>query len=73
MNQVLAKMKPLAINCLMLKFKIHLEVAGVVVGLIVNMFHYMFSYATEFISLSSTNYQSVWWKLFHSLSAGQMY
>ena len=29
----------------------------------------MLLYATQFISLSSTNYQAVWWKLFHSTDA----
>ena len=29
----------------------------------------MLLYATQFISLSSTNYQAVWWKLFHSPDA----
>ena len=29
----------------------------------------MLLYATQFISLSSTNYQTVWWKLFHSPNA----
>ena len=51
------------------KFKIPLEAAGVVVAQIVDEFHDMLLYATQFISLSSTNYQAVWWKLFHSPNA----
>ena len=45
-----------------------MEVAGVVVAQIVDEFRDML-YATQFISLSSTNYQTVWWKLFHSPNA----
>jgi len=39
------------------------------VGLIVEEFRDMLSYATQFIPLSSTNYQMVWWRLFHSPNA----
>ena len=58
-----------AIGRLCSKFKIPLEAAGVVVAQIVDEFHDMLLYATQFISLSSTNYQAVWWKLFHSPNA----
>lgn len=53
----------------MSKQSIPLEATGVVVGLIVEKFRDMLSYATQFISLSSTNYQMVWWRLFHSPNA----
>ena len=36
---------------------------------ILEEFYDILLYATQFISLSSTNYQTVWWKLFHSPSA----
>ena len=52
-----------AISCLPLKFMVPLEAPGVVGEMIVDEFHDMSSYATRFISLSSTNYQAVWWKL----------
>ncbi len=50
------------------KFKIPPE-AAVIVTQIVDEFHDTLLYATQFISLSSTNYQAVWWKLFHSPNA----
>jgi len=58
-----------AINCLTSKFKVPLEATGVIVELIVDEFRDMLSHATQFISLSSTNYQMVWWRLFHSPNA----
>ena len=58
-----------AIGRLCSKFKISLEVAGVVVAQIVNEFSDMLLYATQFISLSSRHYQAVWWTLFHSPNA----
>ena len=58
-----------AINRLISKFKVPLEVSGVVVAKVADEFHGMLLYATQFISLSSTNYQAVWWKLFHSADA----
>ena len=58
-----------AIDCLISKFKVPLEVSGVVVAKVVDEFRDMLLYATQFISLSSTNYQAVWWKLFHSPDA----
>ena len=59
----------LAINCSSSKFKTPLEAAGGAVVQTVDEFHDMLLYATQFISLSSTNYQTVWWKLFHSPNA----
>ncbi len=38
-------------------------------GLKLGEFHEMLLYATQFISLSSTTYQTVWWKLFQSPTA----
>ncbi len=58
-----------AINHLGLKFKIPLVASGVVVASILQEFQDIILYATEFISLSSTNYQTVWWKIFHSPNA----
>ena len=52
-----------AIDRLISKFEVPLEVSGVVVAKVVDKF---LSYTTQFISLSSTNYQAVWWKPFHS-------
>ena len=48
-----------AINRLDLKFKIPLEACGVVVTQILDEFHDILFYATQFISMSSTNYQTV--------------
>ena len=58
-----------AIDRLISKFNVPLEVSGVVVAKVVDEFRDMLLYATQFISLSSTNYQAVWWKLFHSPDA----
>ena len=58
-----------AINRLGLKFKIPLRACGVVVTQILDEFHDTLFYATQFISLSSTNYQTVLWKLFHCHNA----
>lgn len=58
-----------AINHLISKFKVPLEASGVVVAKVVDEFCNMLLYATQFISLSSTNYEAVWWKLFHSPDA----
>ena len=51
------------------KFTIPLEAAGVEIGKIIDEFRDMLSYALQFISLSSTHYLTVWWKLFHSPSS----
>ena len=59
----------LAVGRLSLKFEVPLETAGVVLAQIVDEFKDMLLYATQFISLSSNNYQAVWWKLFHSPNA----
>lgn len=50
-----------AISHLSSKLMVPLEAAGVV-GLFVDAYRDM-SYATQFIALSSCNYQAVWWKL----------
>ena len=36
---------------------------------ILDEFHDILFYATQFISMSSTNYQTVWWKVFHCPNA----
>ena len=56
-------------NRLTSKFNIPLEHTGANVDSIVDEFFEMLQYATQFISLSSSTYQAVWWKLFHSPDA----
>ena len=46
------------------RFRIPLEAVGAVLFM-ENFKKSYHNYATQFISLSSTNYQAVWWKLFH--------
>lgn len=55
-----------AVNRLTSRFKVPLEATGVEISDILGEFREMLVYATQFISLSSTNYQVVWWKIFHS-------
>ena len=47
------------ISRLISKFKVPLEVSGVVVAKVADEFHGMLLYATQLISLSSSNYQAV--------------
>lgn len=58
-----------AIARLTSKFKLPLESAGAVVANVGDEFCDLLHYAIQFISLSSTSYQVVWWKLFHSPNA----
>lgn len=58
-----------SISRLSSRFKEPLEAAGVQIMLIADEFREVLLYATQFISLSTTNYQEVWWKLFNSPSA----
>ena len=58
-----------AIARLTSKFKVPLESAGAVVANVGDEFCDLLQYAIQFISLSSTSYQVVWWKLFHSPNA----
>ena len=46
-----------------------MESAGAVVANVGDEFCDLLQYAIQFISLSSTSYQVVWWKLFHSPTA----
>ena len=55
-----------AIVRLYTKFSTPLGSAGIEVGLITTEFNDMLAYADQFISLPTTSYQCVWWKLFHS-------
>ena len=66
-NQVKAMSKQF--HHLISKFKVPHEVSGVVVAKVVDEFRGMLLYTTQFVSLSSTKYQAVWWKLFHSPDA----
>lgn len=58
-----------AIARLTSKFKVPLESAGAVVANVGDEFSDLLQYAIQFISLSSTSYHVVWWKLFHSPNA----
>ncbi len=55
-----------AIDRLVERFRIPLEKAGAEVSEIPSEFEAIVSYATQFISLSTMDYQSVWWRLFHA-------
>ena len=55
-----------AIDRLVARFQFPLESAGADVGLIKGKFESVLSYAVHFISLTTTDYQSVWWRIFHS-------
>ena len=58
-----------AIDRLGVRFKSPLESAGVDVDCLREEFHELISYATQFISVSTMDYQSVWWRLFHAPTA----
>lgn len=51
------------------RFKVPLEAAGAQIILMVEEFREILLYATQFISLSTTNYQEVWWKIFQCPNA----
>ena len=53
------------INRLVTRFKIPLQGSGAVIEEIDKEFGEMIEYAVNFISLSTLDYSSVWWKLFH--------
>ena len=55
----------MAIDRLVQQFQFPLESAGATVDLIKPEFESMLSYAGHFISLATTDYQSVWWRIFH--------
>ena len=50
-------------------FKVPLEGAGVDIDRLPEEFHEILLHATQFISLSTTGYQAVWWRLFHAPNA----
>ena len=58
-----------AITRLGVRFKSPLESAGVDIDQLREEFHEMISYAAQFISLSTIDYQSVWWRLYHAPTA----
>lgn len=53
------------------KFKTPLESAGVSIEELRTEFMDVLEHATQFISLSTLNYQEVWWKIFHSPYASE--
>lgn len=53
------------------QFKISFDNAGVDVGIIVLKFKEMVEYAIWFLSLSTTDYQAVWWHLFNCPCSGE--
>ena len=48
------------------RFKVPLESAGVDINKLRDEFYDMMLYATQFISLATLDYRTVWWRLFHS-------
>ena len=56
----------IAIDRLVEHFTIPLEGAGVILTDIKGEFEAMMAYASQFISISTLDYQSVWWRLFYS-------
>ena len=53
------------------RFQAPLEAAGVNIDELLSEFEDMLDHATQFISLSTLNYQEVWWRVFHSPDAGR--
>ncbi len=60
-----------AIDRLVERFRIPLEGAAADVSEIRGEFEAIVSYATQFISLSTMEYQSVWWRLFHAPNSSE--
>ena len=60
-----------AIDRLVEHFTIPLEGAGVILTDIKSEFEAMIAYASQFISISILDYQSVWWRLFHSPNSAE--
>ena len=58
-----------AIVRLGVRFKHPLESNGVVIEQLKDEFHDMITYANQFISLATMDYQSVWWRLYHAPNA----
>ena len=53
------------------RFKIPLENAGIDVDAILSEFKEMVEYAIQFLSLSTMDYQTVWWRLFNCPCSGE--
>ena len=53
------------------RFKIHLENAGIDVDTIPSEFKEMVEYANQLLSLSTMDYQAVWWHLFNCPCSGE--
>ena len=60
-----------AIDRLVEHFKVPLEGADAELDEIRREFEAMLSYASQFISLSTLDYQSVWWRLFHAPNSSE--
>ena len=60
-----------AINRLVETYKVPLEGAGAEIDEICIEFEAMVTYAVQFISLSTLDYQSVWWRLFHAPNSSE--
>ena len=60
-----------AIDRLVECFRFPLEGTAVEVSEIRREFAAMVQYATQFISLSTMEYQSVWWRLFHAPNSSE--
>jgi len=55
----------LSVKRLSTRFKLPLESAGTDVDAVLSEFKDMVEYAIQFFSLSTMDYQAVWWRLFH--------
>jgi hypothetical protein len=53
------------------RFRAPLESAGVDIDELCAEFKDVLNHGTQFISLSTLNYQEVWWKIFHSPDSAQ--
>lgn len=60
-----------AIDCLVQRFTIPLQGAGVDTDEVVKEFINMISYASQYIALSVLDYHSIWWRLFHAPSSSE--
>ena len=60
-----------AIDRVIEHFAVPLESANVDVGEIKDEFEAMISYAAQFMSLSTMDYKSVWWRLFHAPTSAE--
>ena len=60
-----------AINRLVEAYKVPLEEAGAEIDEICVEFEAMATYAVQLISLSTLDYQSVWWRLFHAPNSSE--